>query len=159
MGCCLKVFGPAFSFKLEWSNNSHILFPLRTCYAHTGAYISRTAERTTISRVQNPSYRWVQLLCYLFEYRFPLWKCKFPWVWNKFHIPTGKCVPPCYEAIFHFPREMEIFHSPRGQDIFHFPRVMENYYISGERLFWQTRQLNQRPIQYFFCYKTGREGI
>ena len=48
---------------------------------------------------------------------FPLWKCKFPWVWNKFHIPTGKCVPPCYEAIFHF------------------PRLMENYYKSGERLF------------------------
>ena len=46
--------------------------------------------------------------------------------------------PPCYEAIFHF---------PRGQEIFHFPRVMENYYISGERLFWQTRQLNQRLTQ------------
>ena len=50
--------------------------------------------------------------------------------------------PPFYEAIFHF------------------PRVMENYYLSGERLFWQTRQLNQRPPQYFFLLKDlTREGI
>ena len=30
---------------------------------------------------------------------------------------------------------------------------MENYYINDGRLFWQTRQLNQRQIQYFFFVK------
>ena len=33
---------------------------------------------------------------------------------------------------------------------------MENYYISDERLFWQTRQLNQRLTQYFFVKRLSK---
>ena len=61
---------------------------------HSIAFCQETAEKCS------PQFRNFR------ENHFPLRKCKFPWVWNKFHIPTGKCVPSCYEAIFHFP-EME----------------------------------------------------
>ena len=70
------------------------------------------------------------------------------WDLEEILISLRKVIPPSYEAIF--PSYEAIF---RGMEIFQSPRGMENYYISVERLFWQTRQPKSKTNTIIFFVK------
>ena len=102
--------------------------------------------------------------------RTPLWKEEtlphleeeehsFPCYGNTNSIGFGRNsdLPP----VSNFPHLMKqslIFQSQRDGN-FTVSLGMENYYISGERFFLQTRQLNQRQTNDFLLKDLARKGI